>query len=99
MYIIIMFCTNAFLIMNRAYTSDKLTAAANEVTVANHHIEECRAELDLVNRRMEREIDRFKAQKCIDMKKMTHEYVKRQIEYTAKVEVSVVMPHHTVYFR
>lgn len=41
-----------------------------------------------MNERMAKEVERFKAQKLIDLKKMTVEYVERQIEYSRKMEVA-----------
>lgn len=64
----------------------KLTAAQQEVTKAEGHLEECTSELKSVNDRMGREVERFKAQKLLDFKKLCSDYVRRQLDYCVKME-------------
>ena len=64
----------------------KVPAAKEDVVKAEAHMETMKAEIILINERMEKEVLRFKAQKLIDLKNLTTEYITRQIEYTRKVE-------------
>ncbi len=66
----------------------KVKAAADDLVRAETHLTECTTEMQLVNQRITKELDRFKAQKLMDFKTITLEYVKRQIEHSKKVEAA-----------
>eukprot|EP00941_MAST-03F_sp_MAST-3F-sp1_P004895 g4895.t1 len=67
---------------------NKIKQAEETIAQAKKKQKAAKAELDMVDERVQKEIQRFKAEKLVDLRQIVLEYVRNQIEYQKKVEAT-----------